>query len=117
MVMNDRLDVGTRLIDLAVDETFEVETAALGVDGDTIEIEFDDVVGRHEFRSERARQEVARQVIGMPCAHVAVTRQDALRGEDAIGGDEIFDHRGDSRRSLLRLKARRETMPTTRSQP
>ena len=45
MAVDNRPDVGPRLVDLAVNEPFEEQRLPLGVDGDAVEIVLEDVVG------------------------------------------------------------------------
>jgi hypothetical protein len=45
--MHDGVDVGSRLVDLPVNEPLEVEAATAGIDGGAVQIEFQDIGRRH----------------------------------------------------------------------
>ena len=79
------------LVDLAVDEAFDVKRAATRVERVAVEVELHDVVGRDQSRSHAARQEEARRVGLLPRADMPETVDHALLGENAVGGDEILD--------------------------
>ena len=59
VAMHDGIHVGANFIDLAVDEALVINAAPLGIDGIAVEIEFHDVVRRHQRRCERTGHPVA----------------------------------------------------------
>src|SRR5262249_58012521 len=69
----------------------EVGRAALGIDRRAIERELHDVVFLDAVRRPRARQQIALRIIGVAHADMAEAVHHALAGEDAVGGDELFD--------------------------
>ena len=94
MIMNDRLHVGTRAVDLAVNEPLEVDAATFGVDRVAVEIE-----GKDVFAPDQTRRHVAREqeMIGRAVvtdAGVAESVDHALPVQNAVGGDQLVDERG-----------------------
>src|SRR6266480_1241491 len=97
MAVDDRLNIGPRLVDLAVDESLEETGAAPGIAGIALQIVLDDVSGRHQRRGDRARQQIA---LGRPrVAHRDVSEgvDDALGDEDAAGRCQVRDQFGRDR--------------------
>src|SRR4051812_7480059 len=91
MVVHHRLDVGPRLVDLAVDEALAHRLARARVERIALEVVLDHVVLGDQLGRERARHEVAAGVAVGACADVAVGVDDAVLGEDAVRAGEIFD--------------------------
>ena len=94
MAMYHRLHLGTRTIDFAVDETLQIDTAAVGIERRAVEIESEDV-----FPADQRGRHVAceQKVIGrlvVTHAHMPETVDDALVVENSIGNGEFFDQRG-----------------------
>ena len=89
--MNHRHDVRTRLVDFAVDETLEVDGPAVGVQGRSIEIEFDDVLRLHASRRHVASEQEPVGVLVVAHAHMAEGIQHALVEQDVVGRHQIGD--------------------------
>ena len=67
------------------------DSRPLRVERLAVEVVLDDVLHLHDLRRERAREEVALRVARRAQADVAVGVDHAVRGEDAVGGDEVFE--------------------------
>ncbi len=93
MAVHDRLDLGMGLVDLAVDKSFEVDSAARLVDRIAVAVEFHDVGGGNQAGSHAARQQEMLGDFVVTHADMAEAVDDALIIEDAIGGDEVLDQR------------------------
>jgi len=91
MAMDHGVDVRPGTIDLRVDETLLINRAAATIDGVAVEIEFHDVVGGDAPGRLRLGNQETIRPRRMPHADVAVTVDDALVIEDAVGGDEVLD--------------------------
>jgi hypothetical protein len=90
MVVNDRFDVRSRLINFAVDKPLPIQTAISGVNRVAIEIEFHNVVhGNELWRYSPRHQEPVRVTI-VPHADVPHCIEDALIRENAVGGHKIL---------------------------
>ena len=89
--MHNRFDFGVGLIDLAMDEAFEVNGTPLRVDGIAVAVEFHDVGGGDEARRHAARQQKVLRVLIVTHTDMAKTVDHALVVEDTIGRDEIVD--------------------------
>ena len=94
MAVHDRHYIGPRAVDLAVDEALEHRLASrfanIGVERIAVQVVLDQVLFVHQFRSDGARQVVALRVARRAQADVAVGIDDAVRGEDAVSRDEVF---------------------------
>ena len=66
MIVNHGVHVGTRPVDFAMDESFGIERPSARGDWAALEIEFHDVSGCHEPRSNRPRQQIPIWVAGVP---------------------------------------------------
>src|SRR6516225_3014540 len=91
VVMHDRLHVCARLIDAAVDKALEVRRAAARIDGLAFERELHDVGGLDALRRARPRQQEAVRIVRMTGADVPERIDDAFVGENAVGGDDLFE--------------------------
>ena len=91
MAVHDRPDPGQGLVDLAVDEALDIESAAPRLQGIAVDIELEDVVRRDQARRHAAREQKARRVRLVPHADMAEAVDHALVGQDPVGGDEIVD--------------------------
>ena len=100
MAVHHRLDLGTGLIDLAVDKAFEIEGATLGVDRIAVAVEFHDVGRGRQARRHAPRQQEMLGILVMARTDVAEPVDHTLVVEDAIGGDEIVDQCGVGQRCL-----------------
>src|SRR5262249_17044808 len=91
MAMYHGVDVRPGAIDLGVDETLLIDRAAATINGIAVEIEFHDVVGGDAPRRLRLGNQKMIRPRRMPHADVAVSVDDALVIEDAVGRDEVLD--------------------------
>src|SRR5262249_12937098 len=91
-------------IDLRVDETLLIDRTAATIDGTAVEIEFHDVVGGDAPRRLRLGNQKMIRPRRMPHADVAVTVDDALVIEDAVGRDEVLDQALRRRRIAARSR-------------
>jgi hypothetical protein len=94
VAVHDGFHVRPRAVDLAVDEPLDERRAPSGVDRLGIEVVLEDVGGGHELGRQRARHEIAVRIGGMAHAHVAVSVEDVLIDEDAVGRHEVVDELG-----------------------
>src|ERR1700694_4885668 len=88
--MADRVDVGPRLIDAAMDDALAVERHArrryrLGVERELV-----DVRGLDQLRAARAGEEIAARIAGVAHADMAEAVEHAFVGDDAIGEGELI---------------------------
>src|SRR5258706_4607475 len=97
MAVDYRMNIGARLINLAVNEALEKTRAAVRVDCIAVEIVLDDVGGRHQRGRYRARHQIAVRRTGMAQRDVAKTVDHALRGEYAARRGEVRDEFGRDR--------------------
>src|SRR5712692_9732481 len=91
MAVYDSLDVGPRLVDLAVDETLEVERAAARVHRHAVEVVLHDVGRGHQLGRDGARHQIAARVAVVPRAHVPVAVEHTLVDQNAVGGYQVLD--------------------------
>lgn len=61
------------------------------VDRPAIYVEFDDVLCGNELGRDPARHQVAIGIFVVPNGYVTLAVEQALIGENAAGGDEVFD--------------------------
>jgi len=92
--------VGTPAIDRAMDRALGVLRAAAQIDGIAVEIVFDDVVQRHQFRAARAGQEEPVGPFRMAHADMAVGVHHALMGKNAVRGHQIPEQVGGTHATL-----------------
>ena len=57
MAVDDRLNIGPRAVDLAVDEPLQIYAATFGIERRAVEVEGDDVVAPDEARRHVAREQ------------------------------------------------------------
>ena len=97
MAVHHRIDVRPRLVDLAVDEALAVEQLAvvLGIDGLAVEIEHQNVGGGHQFRRDRARDQIAVRIARIAHADMAEGVEHVKPRQRAVRGDEVVDQRRD----------------------
>ena len=91
--MHHRHDVRPRLVDFGVDEALQEHRSAARIYGVAVEVEFHDVVGRHQRRRQRARHQEMIGIGGMAGADMAKTIQHAEIGENAASGHDVIDQR------------------------
>jgi len=91
MAVDDRLDIGPNLVNLAVDETLQIRGATARIDRLIVQVVFDDVLRGHQGRRSRAGNEVMLGVPGRPDTDMAESVNHALVGQDAIGENQIGD--------------------------
>src|SRR5262245_529948 len=95
MAMHDRLNVGPRLVNFAMDKTFEKTGPATCVDRITVQVVFHDVVGRDQRRRDRARHQITAGDLGMAQRNVTKGVDHAVRRKYAAGRGDIRDDRSD----------------------
>src|SRR5262245_49803034 len=89
MAMHNRLNIGSRPVDFAVDETLEKTSSAVCVECIAVEIIFENVVRSNQRRRERARHEVPVRRRRLAHRHVTERVDDTLCREDSAGCCEI----------------------------
>ena len=89
MAVNDRHRVGTRAIDLRVDETLEVDRRSIGFHCCSVEVEFQDVVLGDLSWSHVASQQEPGWVLIVADTDVAESIDYALVEQNVVGDDEI----------------------------
>ena len=94
MAVHDGLNIGPRLVDLAVNEALEKTAAAICVDWVAFQIVLEDVAGGHQRRRKRSRHQVMAGRRRMAQRDVTEGIDNALRREDAARRCEICDERG-----------------------
>src|SRR5262245_42813916 len=94
MAMHDRLNVRSRLVDLAVDKALNETGTAIRVERIAVKIVLDDVIGRNQRRRDRARHQITVGRRGVPQRYVAEAIDDSLRREYAAGRGEVRDEIG-----------------------
>src|SRR6266513_5710537 len=97
MAVHDGMNIGPRLVDLAVDESLEETRPAVGVAGIAVQVVLDDVIGRYQGGGDRARHQVTLGRLGMAHRDVAEGVDDALGDEDAARRGEVRDLLGGDR--------------------
>src|SRR6266513_1446704 len=97
MAVHDGMNIGPRLVDLAVDESLEETRAAVGVAGIAVQVVLDDVIGRYQGGGDRARHQVTLGRLGMAHRDVVEGVADALGDEDAARRGEVRDLLGGDR--------------------
>jgi hypothetical protein len=73
-----------------VDEALEHRLAAVGVERLAVEVVLDEIGFLDQLRRNRSRQVVALRVARRAQADVAVGVDDAVRREDAVSRDQVF---------------------------
>ena len=91
MGVYDRVHVGTRFVDRAVNKSFEIQRATVGADRMPVQGEFHNVGALDQLRTARPRQQVALGMVGMAHTDVAIGIYHAFVGEDAVGDHELAD--------------------------
>src|SRR5262249_59044100 len=86
MVVDDAVDVGTRLVDAAMDEALEIGRPPARIDRIALERELHDVVDLDALGRPRPRQQKALRVVGMARADMPERIHDALARQDPVGG-------------------------------
>ncbi len=84
-----------------MNEALEIKARGARVYWYAVQVELDDIVMCDKLGCDRAGYEVPIRILRMPNADVTVARQDALRGKDSIGCNELFDDRHYGRRLCL----------------
>ena len=88
MVVAHGVDVGARLVDLAVDHAFAVRQEIARREQLGVEREFEDVGRLDQLRAARARQEIATGIARVAHADMAEAVEHALMGDDTVGERE-----------------------------
>ena len=102
MAMHHRHHIRTRLVDLAMDEAFEIDGAAIGGQRMAVDVEFDDVVRRHQGGRHVAGQQIALGIGVAAHAHMAERVHHALAEQDAVGDRQLLDQRSAGARAAAR---------------
>ena len=109
MIVNDRSNVRPGSVNFGMDEPLRIERAAFRVYGIPIEIEFDEIGCRDQFRRERSRHDEPVRGAIVASAHVAEAIEHALLSQDPICGDQVFDQcRIGRTRRCRRLRRQRQ---------
>src|SRR5882672_7104488 len=90
VAVDDRLDLGARLIDRAMDETLQIGLAAAR-DGHPLMGELHDVGGFNELGRAPAREQELSGIVGMADADMAEGIADLFRRQDAVGDHQLVD--------------------------
>jgi hypothetical protein len=97
MVVHHRHDIGPRAIDLAVDEALadrgHARFYSLAVERLAVEVVLEDVFHLHGLGRDGAGEEETLRILRRAQADVAVGVDHAVLGEDAVGGDQVFEQR------------------------
>jgi len=93
MVVHHGLHVGTRPVNLAVDEPLEIERASRRVHTHAVEVVLHDVGCGDQLGRQGAGQPVALRIPVVANAHVAVCVHHTLVCQDPVGGHEVVDER------------------------
>jgi hypothetical protein len=88
VVVDYRIYVGAGLEDCAMDRAFAVHHSSALIDWIAVEVEFHNVVERHEFGAPRPRHQEPVGPLGMPKADVAKSIHDVFVGQDTVSDDE-----------------------------
>src|SRR5208337_1708622 len=91
MAMNNGVDIGSHLVDFAMDEPFGMERATLQIDCVAVEIELHNVTGGHISRSYLARpcHEKSVRVFRMTEADMTVGVEHALIDKNPVGQGKL----------------------------
>src|SRR2546423_258628 len=96
MMVTYGVDVRPRLEDLAMDHALRIGPRHRRHDWVGVEIVFEDVVRLHQSGCTRAREKIALRIVRMAHADMAEGIEDALVGDDTVGGREIAAQVGES---------------------
>src|SRR5271166_1347283 len=111
MAMNNGVDVGSHLVDFAMDEPFGMECATSQIDCAAVEIELHNVTGGHIGRGDlsRTRHEKPNRVFRMPDADMTVSVEHALIDKNPVGQGKLGKRRlinvGEQRSGWLRSRS------------
>ena len=86
-----RINIGAGLEDCAMDRAFAVHHPSTLIDWIAVEVEFHNVVERHQFGAARPRHKEPVGPLGMPKADVTKSIHDVFVGQDTVSDDEIFE--------------------------
>src|SRR5262245_21152146 len=92
VIVDDRVDVRPRLIDAAMDEALEVGRPPARIDRLALERELHNVVLLDALGRTCPREQEALGIVWMARTHVPEGIHDAFMRQDAIGGDDLFEH-------------------------
>jgi hypothetical protein len=91
MAVHDGVHVLAHLVDLAVDVALGIKLHARVRQRHALHVVFDNVISGDQRRRKPARHQVVVRVVGMTDADVPEGIEDAVVGEDPVGGDEVLD--------------------------
>ena len=91
MAVHHRTHIGTRGVDLAMDEAFKEALRRLGIAGLARKVVFHDILGRHQSRGQCPRHQVSLGRARVAHRDMAETVDDAPRRKDARGRSQIGD--------------------------
>src|SRR5437879_3986474 len=97
MAMHNGLNIGPRLVNLAMDKTLQKTGAAIRADSIAVEVVLDDVVGCDQRRRDRARHQITVGCSGMAHRNVAEAIDNPVRRKYAARRSEIRNERGGDR--------------------
>src|SRR5574343_756288 len=90
MAVNDGHDLGSGLVNGAVDEALHIGAATLCIVDVALQIHFEDVIDRHQGWCHAARDVETVSAVGVAHADVAEAVEHALVDEDAVGDRQVF---------------------------
>lgn len=85
VMMTDCVDIRSRPVNSAVDDSLGIEHNITGRDRLRGEVKFDDIAFRHQFRGQRPSEKKPSSVMGVPDADMTKSIEHALPRQDAIG--------------------------------
>src|SRR5215471_11615294 len=88
MAVHDRQDVGTRPVDLAVDEALQIDAATVRIERVAVEVEGEYVLAAHQRRRHVAGKQKMPGRLVVADAYVSEAVDDTLAVKDAIGDSE-----------------------------
>ena len=89
MAMHHGHHIGACAKNLGMDEALQIDSAAIGVERASIEIESDNIISRDETRCHIAREQKAIGMLVMPRADMAETIDHTLFEQNPVGGCQI----------------------------
>ncbi len=89
--MHDRLHVGARAIDFAVDEALQIHASPGRIERHAVEVEGDDVLAADQARRHVARQQKMIGRLVVASADMSEAVDDALPVKDTVGENELVD--------------------------
>src|SRR5262245_1540771 len=94
MVVHNGLYIRARLVNFAVNEPLDVETAAPRIDRIAVEIKLENVGGGYEFGCNRTRQKIAIRIVIVSHADMTESIQNPLLGQNPVRRNQVFNEVG-----------------------